>query len=72
MLSLSRLTLQHEGVGGSTHINLLDVIISGHRVVADDKPRDVTWSGNMGDCPCHPDVVRTHPSKLQVGGSGNR
>lgn len=65
------LTLQQEGVGGSAHINLLDVIVSGHRVVAYDKSRDVAWRSNMGDCPCHPDVVRTHPSKLQIGGSRN-
>lgn len=69
--SLCHLTLQQEGVGGSANINLLNVIICGYRVVTDDKPRDVAGRGNMGDCPCHPNVVRTHPSKLQVGGNWN-
>lgn len=65
------LTLQQEGVGGSANIDLLDVVICGYRVVTDDKPRDVAWCCNTGDCPCHPNVIRTHPSKLQVGGSWN-
>jgi len=65
------LTLQHEGVGGSANINLFDVVVCGCGMVTDDKPRDVARCGDMRDCPCHPDVVRTHPSKLQVGGSWN-
>lgn len=69
--SLFRLTLQQECVGGSANINLLDVVICGYRVVTNDKPRDVAWCGNVGHCPCHPNMVSTHPSKLQVGGCWN-
>lgn len=68
---LCGLTLQQECVGGSTNINLLDVIICGCGVVTNDKARDVAWCGNMGDSPCHPNVVSAHSSKLQVGGSWN-
>lgn len=69
--SFFRLTLQQEGVGGSPNIDLLDVVICGYRVVTNDKPGDVAWCGNMGYCPGHPNVVRTHPSKLQIGGCWN-
>lgn len=40
--SLCGLTLQQERIGGSANIDLLDVIVGSHRVVTDDKPRNVT------------------------------
>lgn len=65
------LTLQQEGVCGSTNIHLLDVIVRSYRVVTNDKTRDVARCGHVRHCPCHSDVVRTHPSKLQLGGCWN-
>lgn len=65
------LTLQQEGVCGSTNIHLLDVVVRSDGVVTNDKTRDVARCGHVRHCPCHSDVVRTHPSKLQLGGCWN-
>lgn len=65
------LTLQQEGVCGSTNIHLLDVVVRSDGVVTNDKTRDVARCGHVRHCPCHSDVVRTHPSKLQFGGCWN-
>lgn len=61
------LTLQQERIGGSANIDLLDVVICGHRVVPNDKPRNVTRRGDMRYRPSHPDVVGSNASKLKVG-----
>lgn len=71
MLSEHHLTLQQEGVGGSAHINFSDIIIRGDGVITDDESGNLTWRGDVGDRPRHPDVVGAHASKLQVGWSGH-
>lgn len=65
-LSACGLTLQQERIGGSAHIDLLDVVICGHGVVTNHKPRNVTRRGDMRYRPSHPDVVGSNASKLKV------
>lgn len=60
------LTLQQERIGGSANIDLLDVIVCGHGVETNDKPRNLTCWSNMRYRPSHPDVVGTDTSELKV------
>lgn len=66
-LFLRGLTLQQERIGGSAYIDLLDLIVGGHGVVTNDKPRNVASGSDVRYGPSHPDVVGADTSELKVG-----